>query len=200
MPKPRKCKVCESEYEQFSSTQRTCSLLCSIEDVRREAERKRKRSEAVIRKDLRERKQKLKTRSQWIRDAQDNAYAPYIRYRDKDEPCISCGRYDWEITENFQGGKWDCGHFLTVGARPELRFHPLNAHKQCKSCNGGSGKFTMKNHTVSQQYEVNLVKKIGLEKVLWLEGKHEAQHWTIEDIMEIKAYYKEQLKHLKAEE
>ena len=36
--------------------------------------------------------------------------------RDFDKPCVSCG--------NYHQGQWHAGHYLTVGARPELRFEP----------------------------------------------------------------------------
>jgi len=85
---------------------------------------------------------------------------------------------------------------LTVGAYPELRFEKLNSHKQCKSCNGGSGKYTKKNHTVANQYRINLINKIGIEKVEWLEGPHQAKHWSIEDIKEIKKMYANKAKEL----
>jgi hypothetical protein len=86
-----------------------------------------------------------------------------------DLPCISCGRHDWEIDEKPTGGKWDCGHFITVGAHPELRFVFINAGRQCKSCNGGSGRFTRKNRTVSEEYKERLQARIGTDLVAWLE-------------------------------
>jgi len=104
-----------------------------------------------------------------------------------------------EPTERWKvGGSWDCGHFLTVGAFPELRFEPLNAHKQCKSCNGGSGKYTRKNKTVGTDYRERLVQKIGLTKVEWLEGPHEPAKYSIGDIKEIIKEYKAKLKELKS--
>ncbi len=63
------------------------------------------------------------------------AFNAYIRARDAGLPCISCGETN---PPDLHGGQWDCGHFKTVGAYPELRFEERNAHKQCKSCNAGS--------------------------------------------------------------
>jgi len=69
----------------------------------------------------------------------------------------------------------------------------MNIHKQCnKNCNLSlSGNIP--------RYRPNLIKKIGLQNVEWLEGPHEIQKLTISDAKEIKAYYKEQLKILKGE-
>jgi hypothetical protein len=72
------------------------------------------------------------------------AFNAYIRARDADLPCISCGETN---PPDLHGGQWDCGHFKTVGANPELRFEERNAHKQCKSCNAGAGKYTAKEAT-----------------------------------------------------
>lgn len=187
-PRKKKCGACKQWFQPDRLFQSACCPFPCAQDIAREKREKKER------KELMERKQGLKSRSQWKQDAQVNAFNPYIRLRDKDDPCISCGRYDHEISDTFRGGKWDCGHFLTVGGYEELRFHPDNAHKQCKSCNGGSGKYTKKDKTVSVQYRENLIKKIGIDRVEWLEGPHEAQHWTIEDFREIKQYYKEQRK------
>ena len=93
-----------------------------------------------------------------------------------------------------------CGHYLSVGSHPELRYHDFNRNLQCTRCNGGAGKygqFNNKAKTVTQEYRENLIKKIGLENVEWLEGPHEAQNLQIDDIKEIKEYYREQLKIIK---
>lgn len=49
----------------------------------------------------------------------------WIRERDRDQPCISCGRY---VT-------LQAGHFYSAGHYPGLRFDPDNVHGQCLRCN-----------------------------------------------------------------
>lgn len=49
----------------------------------------------------------------------------YIRERDKDKPCISCGRYT----------TLQAGHFYSAGHHPGLRFDEDNVHGQCLRCN-----------------------------------------------------------------
>lgn len=112
-------------------------------------------------------------------------------------PCISCGETN---PPDLHGGQWDCGHFKTVGAYPELRFEEHNAHKQCKSCNAGSGKYTAKEATVAQQYEAGLVARYGQEYVDWLNGPHEMTNYRREDFIRIRDEYRAKLKALKQRE
>ena len=131
--------------------------------------------------------------------AAQKAFNAFIRARDKDLDCISCQRNNDEVagTDSWiVGGSWDCGHFLTRGAFPELRFEELNANKQCKPCNGGSDKYAKKTQLVKDGYRVNLVNKIGLERVEWLEGPHEPKKYTCAELKEIELLYKQKLKDL----
>ncbi len=53
---------------------------------------RKKAQERAEKKKQRERKAKLKSRSEWLKEAQ-SVFNKFIRLRDKSEPCISCGRY-----------------------------------------------------------------------------------------------------------
>ena len=189
--KPTKCKIkadgCEGSYIKWSITQKCCSNpACAIELMKRDKEKK-------ARKAHREAKIEAKPRREWIAKAQQTFNA-FIRARDKNDPCIDCGQYPKVIGK--YGGDWDAGHFLTVGAFPELRFNEDNCHKQMKSCNAGSGKYTHKGKTVSEGYRTRLIDKIGLERVEWLEGPHDPAKWTIEQLKEIILTYRKKLKEL----
>jgi hypothetical protein len=120
----------------------------------------------------REAKLKAKPRSKWMAEAQA-AFNKYVRLRDADCPCISCG-----ITY----GKWNAGHYRSVGSNPSLRFEPLNNHKQCVQCNQSKSGNAI-------EYRIGLIARIGLESVEWLEGPHEPKKYTIEDLKAIKAKY-----------
>jgi hypothetical protein len=121
------------------------------------------------------------------------AFNLYIRTRDNDKPCISCGETN---PRDLHGGQWDCGHFKTVGAHPELRFEELNAHRQCKSCNAGSSKYAAKGATVAQQYESNLIMRIGQEAVDWLNGPHETKNYRRDDFISIRDEYRKKARAL----
>jgi len=152
----------------FSSMTKACSVPCSLELVE---DQKRK----IARKDLRDGRERLKTKSGHLADAQ-KAFNRYIRARDHDEPCISCGTRNPLI-------QYCAGHYFTVGGHPELRFEELNVHKQCnKNCN-------MELSGNIAAYRVNLVKKIGEPLMAWLEGPHQAKNYIIEDIKMLKAEF-----------
>lgn len=148
-----------------------------------------------FKQDTKQRKEKLKTRRDWMKDAQ-KAFNAYIRKRDEWEMCACCG--EWEDDSGMTGGTWDCGHWLSVGAHPQHRFDEANAHKQLKACNAGSGKYTKKGYTVQQQYRERLIIKIGLAEVERLETDHEPKKYTIDDLKLIKATFKQKLKDLPA--
>ena len=182
MAKEYKCKVCGQPFvKTFSSTQKVCSPECAIKLARDNAQKAQERAE---KKKQRERKAKLKSRSEWLKEAQ-SAFNKFIRLRDKNEPCISCGRY--------HQGQYHAGHYRSVGACPELRFCELNVHKQCAPCNDHkSGNII--------EYRINLINKIGVDKVAWLERQdHEPKKYTIEDCKAIIKYYKAKIKELEGE-
>ena len=84
------------------------------------------------------------------------------------------------------GGYWDGGHFLGKGAYPELALEPKNIWLQCKSCNGGSGKYARKGLTVNQSFKSRLIEQEGQALVDWLEGPHEPKRYRIDDLRTIK--------------
>ena len=129
-----------------------------------------------------------------LREAQ-KSFNKFIRTRDANEPCISCGKFVPKGAGGI-GGDYDCGHFLTRGGFPELRFEELNAYKQCKKCNAGSSKFSHKDKTVREEYRVRLIQKIGIEKVEWLEGPHKPKKYSCADLKKIELYFKTKLSSL----
>lgn len=177
--KVKVCKVCEKEFTPFQTMQKVCDWKCALVLSR---EKRAQVVEKAKRHRLREGREKLKTRSDHLREAQ-TAFNAYIRERDKGRPCISCGRH--------HTGQYHAGHYRTTKAAPELRFHPWNCHKQCQPCN------THLSGNISE-YRINLVRLLGTESVEFLERKdHQPQKLTIEEIKEIKAYYKQLTKELK---
>lgn len=165
--------------------QQVCSMECAIAYSKRKAEEKRKKQEKSDRLEagrrMRARKEALKSRPDWLKEAQ-KAFNEFIRLRDKDLPCISCGRY--------HAGQYHAGHYRSVGAYPELRFNEDNVHKQCSVCN---------NHKSGNaiEYRINLIRKIGLERVEFLERHdHQPLKLSIDEIKELIKFYKAKCKGL----
>lgn len=153
--------------------QTVCSPLCGLNL----AKQKREKAE---RKEIRAKKEKLKSRSDWLKDAQ-TAVNAYIRARDKDEPCISCGR--------DHQGQYHAGHYRSVGSCPELRFDERNIFKQCQPCNTHL-------HGNLIEYRRSLLEKFGASYLDWLEGPHEAKKYTTDDLKQIIQAHRQKLKEL----
>lgn len=177
------CKHCGEKFKPAMTTQKACSVKCALALAPAGREKAEKAIQANARKEHAAQKEKVKPKGAHAREAQA-LVNEWIRLRDANEPCISCGRH--------HEGQYHAGHFRTVASAPELRFEPLNIHKQCAPCN---------NHLSGNiiNYRPRLIEKIGLEAVEWLEGKHEPKRYTIADFQAIKAEYRVKIKQLKAQ-
>ncbi len=183
--RPKKCRnsACRADFIPARPLQTACSVACAIaltQTQKARASRDQAKQERAARRAARER---IKTKRDYMRETQA-AFNEWIRERDRDLPCISCGR--------FHQGQWHAGHYRTVGANPELRFNPLNVHKQCAPCN---------NHKSGDivNYRINLVQRIGADQVEWLEGPHEPQRYTIDELKAMKASFRAMTRSLRKE-
>lgn len=189
-PRPKKCsvKTCRASFVPKVSFQSWCSPDCAVVIARDKQEKKRKSLASIERREIKVRKEKLKSRADHLREAQA-AVNEYVRLRDAHLPCISCDSMPND-SDLITGSRWDAGHYRSVGACPELRFEPLNIHRQCVKCNRNlSGN--------AVEYRIRLVQRIGADKVAWIEGPHQPQKLTVEEIKTIKAEYRAKTKELK---
>jgi hypothetical protein len=189
-PRPKKCKnpACGISFPPQRLGQAVCSPKCglAIKDVNQE--KARKSLAQIERREIKVRKEKLKSRAEHIREAQA-AVNEFVRLRDAHLPCISCDSMPSDH-DLITGSRWDAGHYRSVGACPELRFEPLNIHRQCVKCNRNlSGN--------AVEYRIRLVRRIGAEKVDWLEGPHSARKYTVDEIKIVKADYRALTRELK---
>ncbi len=134
------------------------------------------------RKSDNETRQKLKTLSQLENEAKA-AIQKWVRVvRDKDLPCISCGNYS---------NRYDGGHYFDAGVYSGLMFNEDNIHKQCSYyCN-------KMNHGNKTNYRIGLVKKIGVERVEWLENNKDLlrnKKYERVELIEIKNKYNNLIK------
>lgn len=54
----------------------------------------------------------------------DKYFSEYIRKRDKNKPCVTCGAF----------AQKDCGHFISRRFE-NTRYDEMNSHGQCLKCN-----------------------------------------------------------------
>lgn len=181
-PKPRKCKVCRTEFTPRLPMATCCGSLCALSLARSKRARAAKVAQVKERRADKIKKESQKTRSEWLKEAQ-TSFNAWVRARDEDLACISCGRH--------HTGQYQAGHYLSVGARPEMRYVENNCHKQCAPCNNHlSGNIVL--------YRPALIEKIGLAAVEELEGPHEKRKYTVDDLKAIKTHYAAETKTLKA--
>lgn len=169
------CKTCKNKFEPLYRNGILLSKLC----IKCLVEKKRKIDRLKWKNEKKTIKEKLKTHSQWLNDLQ-KIFNKYIRLRDKNKPCISCNK---PLT-----GKYDAGHFFSVGAYPNLRFNEDNVHGQCVECN-------QHKHGNITEYSINIHKRIGLERSNnLLEMRKEPLKLSTEEIKDKMKYYKHLIK------
>lgn len=187
-PKPKKCKnpACGISFPPQRLGQSVCSPKCglAIKDVNQA--KARKSLAQVERREIKVRKEKLKSRGEHMREAQQ-AFNEYVRTRDQaaGHLCISSGKpLDWS------GNAVDAGHYRSVGSAPHLRFDERNCHAQSKQDN----RFLSGN---AVDYRIGLIARIGQEAVDALEADQSVRKYSVEQIKGIKTYYRAKTRELK---
>ncbi len=171
--KPKKCKICKVSFTPQTTTQQVCSWECAIKIVDKDKIKK-------IKKEVKEAKQKLKSRSDWLKETQI-VFNKYIRLRDQNDGCISCG--------SKSAYAYHAGHYRSIGSAGHLRFHELNCHRQCSACNTHlSGNLI--------NYRQRLIRKIGIHAVEALESDNATVKLNIEQIKVIKQEFSAKIKAL----
>lgn len=177
------CPSCSVPFEprkHFNSTIK--SKYCDLCTKTRQALKNLERIKKEDKKRLNDKKKELLTLSDHLKLTQ-MIVNKYIRLRDKDELCISCGK---KIN-----GVEHASHYLSSGGHSNIRFHEDNIWKSCYKCN-----VMLSGNPTS--YRIRLIKKIGVERVEWLEDNaYIEKKWTREELKEIQEIYKSKIKNLK---
>jgi hypothetical protein len=131
---------------------------------------------AAERKSMKERAIKLKTRREWISEAQV-VVNKVARLRDQlaGYGCISCGARP----QQKYGGTMDCGHYRSVGSAPHLRYFLPNLAAQCTRCNRDRG-------GMHSDYRVGLIERIGIARVEEIESMNWTAKWDIDYLKRLK--------------
>jgi hypothetical protein len=138
------------------------------------------KQESVRRK--RECRAKLKTRSDWMKEAQ-KAFNRYIRARDYGKPCASCG----SSPEQKRGGTMDCSHYRSVGSAPHMRFFVFNAASGCVRCNR-----ELSGNVV--ELRKGLIGRFGQQRIESVEADETIRRFDIPYLMRVKYIFNKRAK------
>jgi hypothetical protein len=176
--KAKPCEVCQNLFVPDRMGQLVCRPACAMKKVRQEKVEERAK--------VRTRKEAIKTIPVLIKEAQ-REFNAYIRFRDAEQPCISCGS---PLVPDAAGGGFDCGHYRSTGSASHLRFHPDNAHGQCKHCNRWlAGRVA--------DYRIGLLGRIGIERLAAIETDNTPHKWTREELIAIRDTYRAKRKEMR---
>lgn len=193
-PSRRKCKVCgECFVPKFHDIRiRWCcpehGAILAMEEREKEkvkAAAKRikeqKEAEKVGRKRRKAKRESLKSKSQWDKEAQ-SAFNRYIRVRDEGKPCVSCGNPLIGKSYYLTGSAIDASHYRSRGAASHLKFNVFNVHSACTRCNR-----QLSGNAV--EYRIRLVDRIGLKRVERLEADNAPRRFDVTYLKRVKAIF-----------
>lgn len=186
--KPSKCQVCRSPYQKLSMTHKLCgSVDCGIKFAERSRDKRLRIAAKAERQETRERKEKIKTRSDYMKAAQFS-FNRYVRLRAIrfGHACISSGA---PLMADGVGGGFDCGHYRSIGSAPHLRFNMNNAWGQSKQDNRyGAG--------ASFEYRRGLIERRGLDVVEALEANNGERKFTVEYLVRLRKIFDKKAKRI----
>ena len=170
-----RCKNCKQKFEQVRFNQKFClDPECVKAWVSEAKDQNWKKTKKKMQADI-ETVQELMKAAQIV-------FNKFIRIRDKDKLCISCGLK----LEN----KFDAGHYFSSGGHKAITFHEDNVHGQCVACNQWK-------HGNLIQYQIGIEQRIGGDRLMQLHEKaHKAAKYTREELRELIANYKQKIKNL----
>lgn len=182
------CAHCRRKLEPGEKIHKACIegyAEARAAKAERAETKKVRAAEKTERAETRRRKEAIKTIPELTKEAQA-AFNAFIRERDRDKPCICCGK---PLGFGEVGGAFDCGHYRSTGSAAHLRFNENNAHAQRKVCNRwGAGR--------AVDYRIGLVARIGLEAVEALESDNRIHRWTRDELTAIRDHYRKAAKEL----
>jgi hypothetical protein len=188
--KKHKCAVrtCRADFVRPAPFVTWCSPECGTLLAMAKLEKQKRETATAERKDRQQKLAKFKRKADHVADCQ-KAFNAWVRFRDRNEPCIDCGKF--ASSDALTGGVYDAGHYLSRGSHPHLRFDERNVFKQLKGCNRPGG-------TTAASFRAGIVARIGLADVEALEADNEPRHYTVDQLIALTAHYKQKLKELKA--
>lgn len=165
--------------------------IAVLQKQRESRERSARKAAERERKEARKQKKRFKDNDyrHQVRLTQQS-FNELVRLLDQGQPCICCDR-------PTVGKSVDCGHFLSRGSHPELRFCFLNAWLQLTSCNRGSERYGAHKSTTRQGFERGITERAGADALEWLKGPHELVKHTCDEMRQMRAMYRAESRYIK---
>lgn len=170
-------KLCKKLFTPQNGFHVYCDWKCALVGAANKTQADKRLLAKADREATKEQKRINMTYTQRVNEVK-LIFQAWIRQRDANDACISCGSTTAEI--------WDGGHYKKAELYKGLIFNELNVNKQCRKCNtylGGN----------ESNYRTGLVAKFGIELVEDLErlaNETRYKKWDNEELESIKKKYK----------
>jgi hypothetical protein len=181
----KKCKNCQTRFEpRFSTFEKycwnpDCKTIEALGKLQQHKKDQQKKSN-IAKKEM---KTNLMTKQDWekILEALVNKF---VRLRDADKPCISCGAPAGHYTMS-------AGHLYPAGSYKNIRFNLWNVNGQCwYNCNKNK-------HGNINAYRIGLSQRIGAENLAELDQlAQQERRYTIPEIQEMIQEFKGKIKEI----
>ena len=174
----KNCPHCRGKLETGQRIHQACIdgyAEAQAEKAERARTKKARLDAKVERAEIRRRKDAARTNGQRKAAAQQQINRWVVHVRDKDQPCISCGR--------FHQGVYHAGHYRSRGSAPHLALDPANLAKQCAPCN-------LYLHGNLIGFRAGLIERYGISHVESLEADNSPRHHSGSDYDQIAAQYR----------
>ena len=170
-----RCKNCSDKFEPIRFNMKYClkdeCVRVFVEETKNKAWKQKKQKM----------QQELETIQDYVKMTQI-IFNKFIRLRDKGQVCISC--------QKPINGVSHASHYLSAGGHSNVRFNEDNVWVSCYKCN-----VMLSGNQV--EYRKALIKKIGIERVEWLENNgSKEKKWTKDELKELITEYKQKVKQL----
>ena len=171
-----RCKNCREKFEPKHFNQKYCFKPDCVKAWVTSAKKNN------WKKEKKKLKEELETVQSLTKKAQ-RYFNAFIRERDKEKPCVSCGKK--------LASKFDAGHYFS-STHKNITFDENNVHGQCVRCNRDL-------HGNLLNYQLGIQERIGADELIKLhEEAHKIRKFSREELKDIIELYKEKLKNLKA--
>lgn len=179
--KEKKCRHCKKQFTpRFSTLERTCrEYQCLVLEAMLKVKEKATEDAKKSKERLKKMKNDLETVQSLTKKAQA-IFNKFIRLRDAEKPCISCGK--------VLVGKFDAGHYYSSGHHKAVTFDEDNVHGQCVFCNQHL-------HGNIINYQIGIAQRIGADAVFQLNKKaNQIRKFSRDELFEIIEKYKKKCK------